>query len=291
MCGQPLPANSLQRKRPGRLSWGPVGSTWFTTLSAIRACEPDWQEIACYREPIARFLARVYPRLALDLREDVVQEVLFAMRTSVVARFDPDRGRFRDYLRGVIRNQVKKALAKERAGPARLTLDPEAVMTVDAEEVEAVDLAARLVRAVRAFHDQMLQGKDAEREVLYCLSDRLIHGMAYAEIAAKEHISIDAVKRRLQAARRGILRALLRGALDDAQVTLAERKLNKLADKVAEAVASRRPVEEVVGGTDDASRVAGALVEAVRSGVPRFPGLDSPDGQAFVTALEGLLTP
>lgn len=241
-----------------------MGSTWFTTLSAIRQAEPDWQAIACYREPISRFLARVYPRLSKDLQEDVVQEVLFSMRTSVVARFDPSRGRFRDYLRGVIRNQVRKAVGKERGGVA---LDPEAVMIAPVEEVELIDLSARLVRAVREFHDAMLAGKSAERETLYCLSDRLIDGLSYAEIASKEGISIDAVKRRLQAARRGIFRSLLRGDLEDARHTMPSRKLNKLAEQVAAAVASRRPVDELIDPREsEPHAIANALVEAIRIG-------------------------
>ena len=52
-----------------------MGSTWFTTLAAIRASDPDWEAIACYREPVARFLRRAYPRL----KPDVVQKVTFAL--------------------------------------------------------------------------------------------------------------------------------------------------------------------------------------------------------------------
>ena len=69
-----------------------MGSTWFTTLAAIREQDPDWEAIASYREPVRRFLRRVYPRLPEDLAHDVVQEVLCAMHTSVVARFDPETG-------------------------------------------------------------------------------------------------------------------------------------------------------------------------------------------------------
>jgi RNA polymerase sigma factor (sigma-70 family) len=264
-------------------------STWFTTLTAIRAARPDWAEIACYREPIARFLARVYPRLPGDVRDDIVQEVICAMHTSVVARFQPERGRFRDYLRGVIQNQVRAAQRKRREVP--LQIDPVAVAQAPAEDVDALDLQARIVRAVRAFHDDTLQGSPREREVLYCLSDRLIEGLGYEAIAAKEGISRDAVKRRLQAARRGVLRALLAGALDDRGLELKPRALSRLAERVAEAVTTRRPATELPGrGLDPAARATAVeLVERVRLGVRWFPGLDSPDGQGFVTALRAVL--
>ena len=44
-----------------------MATTWFTTFQSLRACKPDWEAIACYREPIAHFIARVYPRLPADL--------------------------------------------------------------------------------------------------------------------------------------------------------------------------------------------------------------------------------
>ncbi len=267
--------------------WGV--STWFTTLTAIRAAKPDWSEIACYREPIARFLARVYPRLPTDLRDDIAQEVICAMHASVVARFQPERGRFRDYLRGVIQNQVRQAVRKR--GEQALSIDPAAVAAAPPEDVDALDLQARIVRAVREFHDDMLRGKDADRQVLYCLSDRLIDGLSYEEIARKEEISRDAVKRRLQSARKGVLRALVRGALADRSVELKPRVLGKLSERVAEAVVSRRPAEELLarGFDDDERAVALELIERVRAGVRWFPGLDSPDGQGFVSALRAVL--
>jgi len=263
-------------------------STWFTTLAAIRASDPDWEAIACYREPIARFLARVHPGLPSDLAQDVVQEVLCAMRTTVVARFDPDRGRFRDYLRGVIHNQVRRALAGR---PQAAALDPDAVARVEEAQLESVDLEARLLQAVRRFHDGLVQGGPAERQVLYCLSDRLLDGLSYQEIADKEGLSLAAVKRRLQAARRGVITELLRCELEGAGLELRPRAEGRLAEAVQAAVASGRPVDDLARRVREpgATRVAQGLVDRVRAGVRRFPGLDSPDGQAFVTALRAIL--
>lgn len=259
-------------------------STWFTTLQSIRAQQPEWQAIACYREPIARFLARVYPRLAADLREDVVQEVLCAMRTSVVRRFDPSQGRFRDYLRGVIRNQVRSLARREARA---LPLDPDAVASADDGALDELDLAARLVRAVRDLHDELLPRGPAEREVLYCLSDRLLDGLSYKQIAAKEGLSLDQVKRRLQSARQGVLDALLRGALADAGHEVGEGQLVTLSQRFLAALGSRRPDE--VSGPGLEGELIAALAQAVQAGVRRFPGLDSPDGEAFVAALRGVL--
>lgn len=276
----------------------PVASTWFTTLAAIREAQPDWAEIACYREPIARFLGKAYPKLSGDLRDDVVQEVLCAMHGSAVARFRPERGRFRHYLRGVIRNHVRKVLREHRAIPPSLDDEPDvADEIIDAESVEVIDLQACLVRAVRDFHDEVLRGDADQRQVLYCLSGRLIDQLSYAEIATKEGISRDAVKRRLQLARRGILRALVKGALEDhGQAEALEAKdLSRLAERVGEALASRRPAEEVLLEQGDSPALAGSqaaaleLVTRFRAGVRWFPGLDSPDGQAFASALSGIL--
>jgi RNA polymerase sigma factor (sigma-70 family) len=275
-----------------------VASTWFTTLAAIREAQPDWAEIACYREPIARFLGRAYPKLSGDLRDDVVQEVLCAMHGSAVARFRPERGRFRHYLRGVIRNHVRKALREHRALPPSLAEEPGvADEVIDAESVEVIDLQACLVRAVRDFHDEVLRGDPDQRQVLYCLSGRLIDQLSYAEIAKKEGISRDAVKRRLQSARRGILRALVRGALEDhgQADTLETKDLSRLADRVGEALTSRRPADEILAERGDSPLLsachpaAAELVLRFREGVRWFPGLDSPDGQAFASALSGIL--
>lgn len=270
---------------------GFVGSTWFTTLAALRAAEPDWQAIAAYREPIARFLARAYPGLPVDLREDVVQDVLCALRTSAVARFRPERGRFRDYLRGVIRNQVRAAVrARRRELPG---LDPDALPAATSEDADAIDLGARLVLAVRAAHDALLAGGAAEREVLYCLSGRLVNGLGYEAIAAREGLSRDAVKRRLARARAVILEALLAEALREEGVELPPRALARLAREFATALSSRRPVEELLAraGPAPAVRVAADLAERVRAGRRWFPGLDSPDGRAFVSALRAVLEP
>ena len=114
-------------------------------MAAIRASDPDWEAIACYREPVARFLRRTYPRLATDLLQDVTQEVLCALRTGAVERFDAERGRFRDYLVGVVRNQVRRAVAQQPDA----AVDVDRVAAVAPEAVEVVALEAWLLRAVR----------------------------------------------------------------------------------------------------------------------------------------------
>jgi RNA polymerase sigma factor (sigma-70 family) len=270
-----------------------MASTWFTTLTAIRAQDPDWEAIACYHEPVRRFLLRAFPGLPADLADDVTQEVLCAMRTSVVARFDPERGRFRDYLRGVIRNQVRKALAARRANGADEALAAVAAPQVDPDEVEHVDLEARLLLAVRGYHDELLGQGARGREVLYCLSGRLVDGLTYPQLAKREGVSLDAVKRRLQAARRGILRALLQGELATAGVELAPKSVGALAERAAEAIATGRELD--VPWRLRREQVAAAeterLVRRVRAARSRFPGLDSPDGQAFLSALAAILEP
>ncbi|MEZ6186506.1 MAG: sigma-70 family RNA polymerase sigma factor [Planctomycetota bacterium] len=265
-----------------------MGSTWFSTLEAIRAGEPEWGAIACYREPVARYLRRAYPRLPSDVAQDVVQEVLCAMRTHVVGRFDPDRGRFRHFLGGVIKNEVRKVASKLRSAPP-LEVEPEA--PVDAP-LATVDLEARLVRAVRRAHDAWLQGGPTEHEVLYCFAGRLLEGLSYDALAQREGLSAAAVKRRLQTARQGVLQALLQGELEDAGAPLPPRPLATLTRAVQDALARARPLGELVGrrwAHPAALTAAAALVHDVRAGVAWFPGLDSPDGQAFVGALRDVL--
>jgi RNA polymerase sigma factor (sigma-70 family) len=245
-----------------------MGSTWFTTLAAIRDADPDWEAIACYREPVARFLRRTYPHLAVE-------------------RFDAERGRFRDYLVGVVRNQVRRALRQQPG----LAADPDRLGQVDPEQVQAVALEAQLLHAVRRCHDTLLEGGPEERQILYCFSDRLLEGLSYPEIAAKEGISLDAVKRRLQAARRGVLRAMVELGLEEAKVDLPPRRLARLAEAVQRSLVDRKPLRP--GGLKAwpprALSAAESLVDEIRAGVRWFPGLDSPDGQAFITALRSIL--
>ncbi|MCA8925581.1 MAG: sigma-70 family RNA polymerase sigma factor [Planctomycetes bacterium] len=266
-----------------------MGSTWFSTLEAIRAGEPQWEAIACYREPVARYLRRAYPRLPGDVAQDVVQEVLCAMRTHVVSRFDPDRGRFRHFLGGVIKNEVRRAGARLRSAPP-LEVEPPA--PDDAAPLATVDLEARLVRAVRRAHDGWLDAGPTQHEVLYCFAGRLLEGLSYDALAAREGLSTSAVKRRLQTARQDVLRALVAGELEDAALALPSRALAALTKAVQEALAGGRPLSELLGRRwkhPEASAAAAALVADVRAGVAWFPGLDSPDGQAFVNALRSVL--
>lgn len=265
-----------------------MGSTWFSTLQAIRAGEPEWEAIAHYREPIARYVRRTYPRLPADVAQDVVQDVLCAMRTHVVGRFDPDRGRFRHFLGGVIKNEVRKASARLRPSPALLTDPP----TPEPNPLATVDLEARLVRAVRRAHDAWVEAGPTQQEVLYCFAGRLLEGLSYDALAEREGLSAAAVKRRLQTARRDVLRALIEAELEDAGVELPPRALNKLARAVQDALADARPLSELLGRRwkhPQASSAAASLVADVRAGLRWFPGLSSPDGQAFVSALRDVL--
>jgi len=92
-----------------------VAETWFTTVAAIRAGEPDWQAIAAYRRPILSLLGRIAPGLPAGEREDVAQEVLTVLRTKAIERYAPEKGRFRDCLCTVVRN----AVARHRREPAQ----------------------------------------------------------------------------------------------------------------------------------------------------------------------------
>src|SRR5579883_2021825 len=88
---------------PGRRSL--PGGEWFTTRSGILRGVAGWEDIAPYADPVARFLEKRYPHMSLQDREDLLQEVLVAMKTHLVEKYDVKRGGFRPYLRTAIVNR------------------------------------------------------------------------------------------------------------------------------------------------------------------------------------------
>ena len=84
-----------------------MGDYWLTTLTAIQRGEPDWRAIAAYETPVRRFLHQRFGNLPAAERDDLLQEILLAMRERIVGSYDPDRGRFRSFLRTAIRNAAQ----------------------------------------------------------------------------------------------------------------------------------------------------------------------------------------
>ncbi len=189
---------------------------WQTTCSALkRGDKPGWDAVEAYRQPLTALLARRYRDLPEASRCDVVQDTLVAVRERLYTLYDPDRGPFRAYLSGVIRNLVARQ-RREQARHLPLEAAPEAE-ELPAAELALVELGAELLAAVRAWHDRSYRAGEKGQQAVYVVTGKLVHGRTYKEIAAREKISPDAVKRVLSAFRLDILRALLERGLPPAE--------------------------------------------------------------------------
>lgn len=264
-----------------------MSDAWFTTLAAIRAGDPDWQAVAAYQRPISNLLARIAPGLPEAEREDVAQEVLLALRSQAIREYRPERGRFRDYLRGIVRNQVRRAL-RERRREARC--DPDVFGEVPHHEWYLLDAEAWLLRGLARFQDRLAGGREADRQIFYCFSDRVLKGMTYAEIARREGISPGAVSRRLAKARRLFLRCLLDLELERGAGRWTEREREEVVRVVQRAFRERRPLEELVGRKlAHVLPLAEELLGDVRACFAGLASLDSSAGRTFLEALSEVL--
>lgn len=92
----------------------PSETTHPSLLSRLRNPDDEkaWHDFdARYRELIRRFCRR--RGLQVADAEDVAQLVLLALSRSMRSfRFDPARGRFRDYLGRVVKNAIQRQLAR-----------------------------------------------------------------------------------------------------------------------------------------------------------------------------------
>ncbi len=267
-----------------------MGSYWFTTLSGVRRADPDWGEIARYEEPVRRFLGARFPAIPEGDRDDVVQEVLVALKTDLVARYDRARGPFRPYLRTAILNRVRDRLRRRRPRP----LDEEAAAAVDvpddaltAEEAEAIDLEAELSAAIRAFHDRRAAGPGRDLRLVYVFSGALVDGLSNDAIARREGLSADQVKRLLQQARHEVLVELLRPHA--AGAAPAERAAD-LARRWLRAPRERARLLEAEPDRAVAAAVE-ALLDRVERGLPHLPGLDTDAGRDFLRGVGAILDP
>jgi RNA polymerase sigma factor (sigma-70 family) len=250
-----------------------VGDFWFTTLSAVRRGEPDWAAIEPYESPVRRFLAARYPALQAADRDDLVQEILLAMREKLVRGYDPGRGPFRALLRTAIANKVRDRFRRRRAAPLE---DEMACAEPSEADAAALDLDAEIVRAVRAVHDRHARG---EAQLVYALAGVLVDGLSEREIARREGLSADQVKRLLGRARGEILAAIFERQLGSAgaaraaelaraclreprrEARLLEDESHPLAREAAAALVARIRAPRS-GGEDDFLRGLRAVFEA-----------------------------
>ena len=92
-----------------------VPETSTTLLRNVRDAEhPRWPEfVAKYRPMMEAYLKSRFPTLEAD---DIIQETFAALCAILPGYiYDPDeKGRFHNYLTGILRNKARRALRKER---------------------------------------------------------------------------------------------------------------------------------------------------------------------------------
>lgn len=217
-------------------------STILQCMDAVRGAQADarreaWEAIArSYWKPVYCHLRIATGRTNEDAKDLTQAFFLWMQEHDLLARFDPDRGSFRGFLKGVLKNFVGNALQAEQrlkrggdvkllsldAGtepptiPADVSTDPERAFDrawMDTLVRESVDRVRRRAEA---------EGRRAEWAVfeaydLASPSDR----PTYAELGKRLGLEEAEVRRRLasirQAVRDAVRAELLRGTRDRAQ--------------------------------------------------------------------------
>lgn len=103
---------------------GPVPDTTTTLLENLAATgtsEAEWARFARLYDPVCRYylaiLRKGWPSLRRDWDDDIVQETFLALVQSLPERrWDRTRGRFRDFLFGVVRNKTLAFARREGRG-------------------------------------------------------------------------------------------------------------------------------------------------------------------------------
>jgi DNA-directed RNA polymerase specialized sigma24 family protein len=257
-------------------------SIWFTTRSALfRPGDEAWNEVALYAAPLERLLARRYAWLAASDREDLVQDVLIEMKQALAPAHDRARGRFRALLQTVVQRRVADVLRRRRG--VALEVD---VAAPEARAIDALDLEAVLLEAVARCRDELTQGPRKDPDALYALVDRIVHGLASKEIAARTNVSADRVARLLERGRDAIFAHLL-----GRELSIDGAELARAVSLFKECL---RDPRRSAAATERAGRLGAAVVELherFRAALSQFEGdgtasgRELRDGLAFV--LEG----
>ena len=139
--------------------------------------------------------------------EDVVQEVFVALMQDS-GNFDPERGSLAGYLYGMARNQVLRALQRDRAFvPFKDDDDPEGVGLSSDKLVAPVDLLSDLTRGetIEKVRQAVLALPPHYREVVALCE---LHEMSYVEAAEALGCAVGTVRSRLHRARGMLLEKL-----------------------------------------------------------------------------------
>lgn len=245
-------------------------SLWLTTLSAIRRQDSDWEAIAPYEAPLRRFLAR-RARLSSHELDDLVQELLLAMKERLIERYDPQRGAFRSFLATAAHHRLMDYLRSKGRAPHQ-NLEADLLGEPQPAEVSATQLEADVLRALTAVQRRFM--RSPERDVIYVFSGVLVDRLSLRQIAEREGLSLDQVKRRLGQARQALLEELFRG--DRAAADLARACLR--APRRTSAILAEAPPRARESVED--------FLESVSAARSTFGGGSGDD--EFVTGLNAL---
>lgn len=254
-------------------------SLWFTTRSALfQGGDAAWEAVAAYAGPLERLVARRFPWVKAQDRDDLVQDLLLEVREKLVARHEPGRGKFRALLQAVVQRRVVD-LVRRKAPPPLPDGAAETLAGPADDEVEALDLESSLVQAMAACRDRFTQGKDKDPDVLYALADRIVHGLPVEAIAKKAGSSVDRVNRLLRRGRDVLFGQLLRDQLD---LEPDDPRLPRLLDTFRETL--RRPGDAAAlleARIQDAAlrERAEDLLRRFRAGVAQFAGRTDAGGE------------
>jgi RNA polymerase sigma factor (sigma-70 family) len=268
-----------------------AGDAWFTTKSSIRRGEAGWEVIVPYADPIARFLSLKFPTLSQADRDDLTQDLLIAMKTQLVEKYDAAKGGFRPYLRTAIVNRVRDMFRRKAVRKAG-EIDDDAVPAAEVTEGEllAIDVEACLIGALQAFHDRVVQVGDPDGlEVLYAFSGCLIDGLSNDEIAKRESKSRDQVKRLLQRARAEVLEGFLKRAVPELE---GSGLLPSCADLVRRALREPRRRARVIEAEKDRRLAAFAdrFLDQLATARDHLPRLGTEAGADFERGLRAVFS-
>ena len=167
--------------------------------------EQYWQPIYAY----VRWRWRLEPDAAADLAQELFVRDL---ERDIFERFDPDRARFRNFLRicsdNLVRDGARRQAASKRGGPAVSLADLErevAALEPELTPEEAFDRAwrRRVVALARARLDAKLRERGrAQHAAVFALAHDEDPPPSYAEIAARVGTSVTNVTNWLHSTRR-----------------------------------------------------------------------------------------
>jgi len=225
-------------------------STTFALMARLRDADPaerqSLTEAMCreYWKPVYGYLRTAMARTTEDAKDLTQAFFLWLFEGGILSRYQSERGGFRPFLKGLMRNFVAHHEAalnrlKRRGGVRTLSLDlpenlPEPVAPQPADSAESVfdrvwmgEILQRAmddVRAVMEIDGRLLQFQIFEAYDLVAEGGR----PTYAELAARWNLKETDVRNHLFAVRRKIrlqVRSILGNTVEDQDSLEAEWKL------------------------------------------------------------------